>query len=152
MQRCKKINMTGPDITVQHLSNYQIVAKEGFYYILKGKALTAKLFADIRSIEEFFHFLESRPYFTSHVIITERNSKTETTYFQEAKAIISDVIRFVRAITIFQTWCPPKAFHLFAVENASKQLTTKYRPQQSLSDSSRSDPPPPPSPLPPSYI
>ena len=35
--------------------NYQIVAKEGFYYILKAKAPTFKPFADICSIEESFH-------------------------------------------------------------------------------------------------
>ena len=32
----------------------------------------------------------------------------------------------------------PKTIHHFAVEKASKQLITKYQPQQSLSNSSRS--------------
>ena len=56
--------------------NYQIVAKEDSnYYLLKAKAPRAKPFADICSIEESFHTLESQPYFTSHVITTEKTLK-----------------------------------------------------------------------------
>ena len=55
--------------------NYQIVAKEGYYYILKAKAPTAKPFAHICSIEESFHILETRSYLTSHMITTEKTLK-----------------------------------------------------------------------------
>ena len=48
--------------------NYQVVAKE-------DKAPTAKLFADICSIEESFHVLKSLPYLTSHMITTEKTLK-----------------------------------------------------------------------------
>ena len=55
--------------------NYQTVAREGFYYILKANAPTAKSFADICAIEESFHILGSRPYLTSHVITTKKTLK-----------------------------------------------------------------------------
>ena len=45
------------------------------YYILKAKAPTAKPFANICSIEEFFHILKSRPYLSSHAITIEKTLK-----------------------------------------------------------------------------
>ena len=57
------------------LTTKLLLRKISNYHILKAKAPTAKPFADIFSIEESFHILESRPYLTSHVITTGKTLK-----------------------------------------------------------------------------
>ena len=62
------------------LTTKLLLRKVSNYYILKAKAPTAKPFADICSIEEPFHIIESRPYLTSHVITTEKKTQTQMAY------------------------------------------------------------------------
>ena len=59
------------------LTTKLLLRKVSDYYILKAKAPTAKPFADICSIEDSFHILESRTCLTSHVIATEKTLKLQ---------------------------------------------------------------------------
>ena len=57
------------------LTTKLLLRKVSNYYILKAKAPTAKPFADICSIQESSHILESQSYLTSHVITAEKTLK-----------------------------------------------------------------------------
>ena len=92
---------------LRKVSNY-------IYYILKAKAPTAKPFVDIRSIEESFHILESRPYLTSHVITTEKTLKLKRHIVLYNKISINSNrtticimwrIAFLKFASLLKLWC-----------------------------------------------
>ena len=91
--------------------NYQIVAKED---ILEAKVPTAKPFADICSIEESFHILETRPYLTGHVITTEKTLKLKRHIVLDNKISINSNrtiicimwrIAFLKFALLLKLWC-----------------------------------------------